>query len=86
MKIFTHGDFDKAYVKLRDGEKSRFKERRSMFLNDPFYPILNNHALKGKYVGYRSINIGGDLRAVFKMLDEETAVFMDIDTHPNLYE
>ena len=86
MRIFTHRNFDKAYIKLRYGEKSRFKERRNLFLVGPFHPALNNHALKGKYTGYRSINIGGDLRTIFKMLDEETAIFMDIDTHPNLYE
>ena len=86
MRILTHRNFDKAYMKLRDGEKNRFKERRNMFLNNPFYPMLNNHALNGKYVGCRSINIGGDLRAIFKMLNEKTALFVDVDTHPNLYK
>ena len=86
MRIIFHKDFLKSYGKLRLGEQKRFDKCQRIFIDDPLYQILNNHALKGKYAGYRSINIGGDLRAVFKMLDEETAVFMDIDTHPNLYE
>ena len=72
MRILTHRNFEKAYVKLCVEEKDRFKERINIFLNNPFYYSLNNHALKGKYSGYRSINIGGDLRAIFKMINEET--------------
>ena len=86
MRALTHKDFDKQYAKLRVGERERFKQRKNLFLANAFHPILNNHALGGGYAGYRSINVGGNLRAVFKMIDEETALFVDIDTHPNLYK
>lgn len=86
MKIILHKNFHKAYCKLQKGEKERFKERRNILLGDPFNPVLNNHPLSGKYSGYRSINIGGDLRVVFKMLTESIALFATIDTHSNLYK
>lgn len=85
MKIVLHRNFEKQYKKLRRSEQERFKERRDMFLNDPFDPVLNNHPLRGKYKGYRSINVTGDLRAVYKLLNENTVLFVAIDTHSNLY-
>ncbi len=84
MKIKLHKDFEKQYRKLREGEKKKFKERRDLFLQDSFNSILNNHSLHGKYLGYRSINITGDLRVIFK-IDSDIATFVTIDSHSNLY-
>jgi len=41
--------------------------------------------LKGKYTGYRSINIGGALRAAYKLIDSEIYFFVEISTHSELY-
>ncbi len=84
MRIKLHKDFEKQYKKLRESGKKRFKERRDLFIVDEFNPILNNHSLEGKYLGYRSINITGDLRAIFKK-DDDIVIFTDIDSHSNLY-
>ncbi len=85
MKVVFHKNFDKQYSKLRVSEKEQFKERRDIFLKEEHNPILHNHSLKGKYKGYRSINISGDLRAVYKYLKQDTIIFVAIDTHSNLY-
>ncbi len=86
MKIILHKQFEKRYQKLRLGEKRNFKKKRNIFIRDPFDdPILNNHALRGKFRGYRSINITNDLRVVYKMLSKDTFLFVTIDTHSNLY-
>jgi len=85
MTIRLHKKFEKKYKKLRLSEKSKFMERRNIFLDNPFDPILNNHALTGKYIGYRSINITGDLRVIFKILDNNNVLFFSIGTHSNLY-
>lgn len=84
MRISLHKHFEKQYKKLKESEKKKFKERRNLFLKNQFHPLLNNHSLKGKYLGYRSINITGDLRVIFKMIGEE-ATFVAIDSHSNLY-
>jgi len=86
MEIFLHKNFAKKYAKLRQNEKTRFKERRDLFLEDPYDPLLNNHALTGKYTGSRSINVTGNLRAVFDIIDKDSVLFIDIDTHGNLYK
>lgn len=86
MKIVLHKNFEKKYQNLRPHEKEKFKRRRTLFLNNPFNRILNNHSLEGKYKGYRSINITGDLRVIYEPLHADTALFITIDTHSNLYK
>jgi len=84
MKIYLHKRFLKDYKKLTLSQKEKFKERRNLFLRDEFNPVLNNHALKGRWLGYRSINVTGNVRAIFKR-DLESALFVAIDRHSNLY-
>lgn len=84
MIIYLHKNFAKGYRKLTNSQKNKFKERRDIFLRDEYNPILNNHALQGKYEDYRSINISGDLRVIFKR-GENDVIFVAIDSHSNLY-
>ena len=86
MKIVYHRTFLRRFKKLAKKEKQKTKKQLVVFLEDEFNPILNNHPLKGKFLGYRSINITGDLRAVYKSKDKNTRVFVVIDTHSNLYQ
>jgi len=85
MNIVVHAHFKKQYQTLRRNQKNKFKERRDIFLRDPFHPLLNNHPLRGKYNGYRSINIGGDLRVVYRVIAKDTAYFVAIGPHRILY-
>ncbi len=85
MRIRFHKNFDKQYKRLKEKQKKKVQEQLVLFLEDPFYPVLGNHPLKGKYKGYRSINISGDLRAVYKFISEHESIFVAIDTHSNLY-
>lgn len=84
MKIQFHKNFIKQYKKRRTIQK-RIDERLALFRDNPFDAILNNHGLTGKYAGCRSINITGDYRAVFELIDDNTVRFIDVDTHSNLY-
>jgi addiction module RelE/StbE family toxin len=85
MRIDLHRDFKKQYRKLRVQNRKRFDERLVLFVRNPFDPVLNNHALKGKYKNCRSINITGDLRAIYETVGENAVLFVAIDTHSNLY-
>ncbi len=86
MTIRLHRNFEKQFQKLKKNQKAKVKERFGLFLDDPFSPLLNNHPLQGAYQGYRSINIGGDLRAVYRLLSPDTAVFVTVGKHATLYE
>lgn len=84
MIVHFHRNFKKRFQKLKTSERLKLKDRLELFLIDTFNPVLNNHPLKGKYVGYRSINIGGDLRAIYKQA-KDVAIFVAVDKHSHLY-
>ena len=85
MKIRFHKNFEKQYKKLKKKEQEKVQERLELFLEKPFHSRLNNHPLKGKYNDYRSIDITGDLRAIYKFISEDECIFVIVDTHSNLY-
>lgn len=86
MRVIFHRNFEKQYRKLRVSERKRVKERLGLFLDDEFNPVLNNHPLRGKYKGYRSINIAGDLRIIYKFQNQDLRVFVSLGTHNLLYK
>jgi len=55
-------------------------------LNDSMNQLLSNHALTGRWDGYRSINISGDLRAVYEMIDKDMVYFVAFGSHSQLYK
>ncbi|MBI2633634.1 MAG: type II toxin-antitoxin system mRNA interferase toxin, RelE/StbE family [Parcubacteria group bacterium] len=85
MKIIFHNNFEKQYKKLKKNQQDKFKERIAIFREDPFASLLGNHPLKGRYTGYRSISISGDLRAIYKTLSHDIFLFVTIDKHSKLY-
>jgi addiction module RelE/StbE family toxin len=60
--------------------------RLIVFIKDPFDPILNNHSLHGIYAGRRSINVTGDIRIVYREINENRYLLTDVGTHSQLYE
>ena len=69
--------------------KIAFRKRLELFLKEPFHSQLNNHALTGKYSGYRSINVTGDWRAIFSVYQDKTGrvvIFEVLGTHSQLYK
>lgn len=86
MKADFHKDFEKDLNKLSQKHKEQFFERLNIFSEDPFYPILNNHQLHGKLIGRHSINITGDIRAVYEKIGEERVLFLKIASHSKLYD
>jgi addiction module RelE/StbE family toxin len=80
-----HKNFEKSYSKQDVEVKRAFVERKNLLLIDQQHPLLNNHALHGKWAGFRSINITGDIRAVYRM-EGYFAIFLEIGSHSQLYE
>lgn len=87
MQIFLSNHFKKCFKKSPKLVRENFYVRSSMLLVDKFNPLLNNHALSGKFNGYRSINITADWRAVFKEdKGGDSIYFIDLGSHSQLYE
>jgi addiction module RelE/StbE family toxin len=87
--LYHQIDFTKSFVrqfkKLRESQKQHFYERLEVFKKNPQDRILRDHALKGKYTGYRSIDIENDLRALYYAEGDRIVIFAFIGSHSQLY-
>ena len=65
----------------------RYYERENIFLEDLNNPVLKNHSLKGEMKGFYSFSIAGDIRVIYKFMDNEKvlAIFIDIGSHNQVY-
>ena len=86
MKVLFHRSFKKRHKKVPIKIHHQFNGRLFIFKKELFNPILNNHPLSGDRDGQWTININGDWRAVYIFQDKETVIFIDLDTHGNLYK
>ena len=84
MKIAYSKNFLKQAKKLDADLRARVVERIKLFAKNPLDESLRNHQLKGKHKQYRSINITGDVRALY-LPNEEEAIFDVVGTHIQLY-
>ncbi len=78
--------FNKQFEKLPEKRQKQTRVAIALFLQDTAAPSLRNHALKGQWLGYRSISAGGDFRLHFKIIDKSTMLFVAIGTHSQLYK
>jgi len=85
MKVKYKKAFLKQVVKLTPKLQQQLVDRLSLFTQDTFHPLLNNHTLSGKYKFCRSINITGDYRAIYTQGIDGTIIFVILGTHPELY-
>jgi addiction module RelE/StbE family toxin len=89
MKIVFDPEFVKKTKKINVRIRKRLKEKIIIFSRNPYDPQLHNHQLKREYIGYRSINITADWRALYKEIsegEEEIAYFILLGTHAQLYD
>lgn len=81
--------FDKQLRKSPLPIKRAFRQRFALFLTDQHHPLLHNHLLTGNFLGYRSINVTGDWRALYKEVpvDDGKVIieFHLLGTHSQLY-
>lgn len=77
--------FKKQYRKLPKKYQLQFDERLRLFLTDPTDPRLRVHPLKGDYAGYWSLNVSGDIRALYLLHGEDLIIFALIGSHSQLF-
>lgn len=85
MNISFHKKFLKRFDVLRKNEKAQVLARIQCFEENQFATLLNNHKLAGEYQHYRSININGDLRALYYSDALGDIEFVLLGTHSELY-
>jgi mRNA-degrading endonuclease YafQ of YafQ-DinJ toxin-antitoxin module len=85
IKIEYTKKFRKQYSKLTPKIRVQFKKRQRLWLNDPYNPQLHLHMLTAEYAGLYSINVTGDIRALYEKIDDTYVIFGFIGTHSQLY-
>ena len=89
MTIRYTDNFLKQLKKSDVRIRKAFKQRLLLFIESPKDLELNNHALQKEYLGFRSIDITGDHRAIYKEViqeDDTYIYFTSFGTHNQLYE
>ncbi len=86
MQYILSKQFKKDFSKLPQNTKKNALSTIELFAKNPDDPCLRRHHLKGKYVGHFSIDITGDVRAVYFIVKDNVAYFITTGTHSKLYK
>lgn len=86
MEVGFHKHFKRQFDKLPKKNQEHFYKKLDIFITNPFNPILNNHQLSGNMKNMRSINVSGDIRAIYEQIGKDKALFLMIASHSKLYD
>ena len=85
MQIVFSKKFEKLFKKQSPRIKQEFYKRLELLEKDPANKILRIHKLSGELKGKYSINVSGDVRAIYEIVDDKIYFFLLIGTHSELY-
>ena len=88
MNVTYSSNFRRAYRKRIQKNTEivkRFYTRVEWFMDDPFDPRLRTHKLSGELADLWSFSITYDIRVIFYFTDQDSAVFIDIGSHDEVY-
>lgn len=85
MIVVYHRNFKKMFKKVPIAVQEKFYSCLVVFVKNPHHITLGNHPLSGEWITCRSINITGDIRAVYKEQDGGVVQFVAIGSHSELY-
>ncbi|MDI6727557.1 MAG: type II toxin-antitoxin system mRNA interferase toxin, RelE/StbE family [Thermodesulfovibrionales bacterium] len=88
IKITWDQGFKRVYrkeIKPDNNLKKRFWDVMDMFSKNPFNPRLRTHKLTGKLEGLWAFSVTYDCRVIFKFLDKNEVLLIDIGGHDEVY-
>lgn len=75
-----------SLIRKRDKKLiARIKKQIQIFEQNPKHPSLRLHKLTGGLNNTWSISINRSVRMVYRILDKDTAYFVDVGTHDEVY-
>lgn len=86
MKVRFQKSFTGQFTKLSKPQKQLVKEAIELFAHDPMHDSLRNHPLKEQWANYRSVTADDDLRLHYRVIDKDTALFVAVGSHEQLYK
>ncbi len=85
MQYILSKRFEKDFTKLPKATKKKAITTFEKFIENPQNPTLRNHSLFGKWKGHFSINVTGDTRAIYFVVEDDVVRFVAIGSHSELY-
>ncbi len=85
MQIIFSRKFEKLFKKQSPKIKREFYKRLELLEKDPKNRILKIHKLSGSLKGKYSMNVSGDVRVIYEIIDGQVYFFLLIGTHAELY-
>lgn len=85
MRIRFSKRFRKQYQRLPTPVQAAAQRRLRLWQEDPMNSLLRVHRLEGRMSRFFSINITGDIRALYEIVDDEVYIFEMIGSHSQLY-
>jgi addiction module RelE/StbE family toxin len=86
MRVKFQQSFNKQFTKLSKAQKQLVIDTIELFTENPMHYSLRNHPLRDKWVNYRSITAADDLRLHYRVISKDTALFVAVGTHDELYK
>lgn len=83
--LLTSSRFRRQFKKCSEKIRTKAFERLELLVQNEWDITLNSHKLSGKYDEYRSIDVTGDVRVVYKRVPEGFYLAA-IGTHSELYK
>ena len=88
LRITWDQGFKRIYKKKVKNDlelKKRFWEAVELFSKEPFNPRLRTHKLTGKLEGLLAFSVAFDCRVIFKFIDKNEVLLVDIGDHDEVY-
>ena len=85
MQYILSKRFEKDFAKLPKPIKKKVIIVLQKFVDNPQDESLRSHSLSGKWSKYFSINVTGDLRAVYVYIEKDVVHFVAVGSHSELY-
>ena len=85
MTIRYSKKFKKQYKKLTPKLQQKTKASIALWARNPNDESLRLHKLSGKMSRFYSIDITGDLRALYEKVGDEVYLYQMVGTHSQLY-
>lgn len=85
MQYILSKQFEKDFAKLPKRIKTKAIVSLVLFIDDPENQMLRIHPLKGRWTGHFSIDVTGDTRAIYFVIEKDLVRFVAIGSHSQLY-
>ena len=85
MQYILSKRFEKDFAKLPKPIKKKVLVVLQKFINNPQDESLRSHSLSGRRNTHFSINVTGDLRAVYVYIEKDIVHFIAVGSHSELY-